>query len=618
MKNRPGLKAKMGYRFDNIMSKGTAALVMLLFLITAAVVIVTGILGSLLMRDLPTGVGIWQSLMHALDAGTLAGDDTGNAGFLFLMSAVTLCGIFVTSILIGIISTGFEQKLNTLRKGTSKVIESGHTVIIGFNDGIYTLLSELIEAGASQKKNCIVVVGEQEKESMEELMRGHIRNLKTTRIIVKSGKPTEDFLLSRASVETSKSIIINQEDDFSVIKTILAVVNHLKAHDAYDGGPHITAMIRDQENLDAAKIAGEGKAEVLYFKDALSRIIAHTCRQPGLSYVLTEFFDFGGDEFYFEHFPDLAGKTFGDTLNLFERSTVVALEHDGQVMLNPPMHTLLTSQDRIVHLAEDDNASKPQKQPPAMDLSVEAAQHHPDAANNHLLILGINHFLPDILKELDNYADRGTVISVAAPQIPPEYLQGRFENIMVNGVECDIYHKASLEALTGNDTRNILLLSDMECLSDEADSKTLVLLIHLRDIGRRIGRDFNLTSEMRSVDNQKLAMVANVNDFVVGNTITNLMMAQVSENRMLAGLFEDLLDADGSELYMKKACRYVKPGIETDFYAITELARRRGEIAVGYKKVTPDGIVIKTNPAKSDRVVFDEDDCLIVIAQDNH
>ncbi len=38
------------------------------------------------------------------------------------------------------------------------------------------------------------------------------------------------------------------------------------------------------------KIAGEGMAEVLYFKDAISRIIAHTCRQPGLSHVLTDFF----------------------------------------------------------------------------------------------------------------------------------------------------------------------------------------------------------------------------------------------------------------------------------------------------------------------------------------
>lgn len=57
---------------------------------------------------------------------------------------------------------------------------------------------------------------------------------------------------------------------------------------------------------------------------------------------------------------------------------------------------------------------------------------------------------------------------------------------------------------------------------------------------------------MRSVDNQELATVAKVNDFVVGSIITNLMIAQISENRKLARLFEDLLDADGSELYMKR------------------------------------------------------------------
>lgn len=617
-KTTPGFKARFGYLFDNIMARGTAALVLLLFLITAMVVVLAGVIGSLLNKDLSAGVTIWQSLMHALDAGTLAGDDTGNAGFLLVMSAVTVCGIFVTSILIGIISTGFEQKLYALRKGTSKVIETGHTVIIGFNEGIYTILSELIEAGANQKKNCIVVLGEQDKEAMEELIKGHIQDLKTTRIICKAGKPTEDFLLDRASLETCKSIIINQEDDFSVIKVILAAVNFLKAKGAFDREAHITAMIHHRENLDAARIAGEGKAEVLYFKDALSRIIAHTCRQPGLSLVLTEFFDFGGDEFYFEHFPELCGRTFGGILNLFERSTVVGITHNGQVMLNPPMDTKLESNDCIIHLAEDDSVSKPQSQMPAVDLSAESFAKNADDESNHLLVLGYNSYLPDILKELDNYASSGTVITVAGAQIPAELTASRFTNITVSIAECDIYSRAGLESLVCDRIKNILLLSDLDLNSDEADAKTLLLLIQLRDIEKKLGRNFNMTSEMRSVDNQKLASVANVNDFVVGSTITNLIIAQVSENRKLALLFEDLLDADGSELYMKKANRYVKPGVETDFYTVTEIAKKRNEIAVGYKRATADGITIKTNPSKSERIRFGSEDYLIVIAQDNN
>jgi hypothetical protein len=38
---------------------------------------------------------------------------------------------------------------------------------------------------------------------------------------------------------------------------------------------------------------------------------------------------------------------------------------------------------------------------------------------------------------------------------------------------------------------------------------------------------------------------------------------------------------------------------------------------VGYKKATSGGILVRTNPVKSDRVTFGEEDYLIVIAQDS-
>lgn len=617
-KKKPGLKEKISYQFDNMMSKGTISLIFILFLITAIVVVIAGVLASFINKDIPAGVTIWQSLMHALDAGTLAGDDTNNIGFVILMAVVTVCGVFITSILIGIINTGFEQKLYSLRKGTSKVIETGHTVVIGFNDSIFTILSELIEAGNNQKKNCIIVLGEEDKDVMEELIKSHIEDYKTTKIICKSGKLTESFLLDRASLETSKSIIINQDNDFSVIKIILAAVNYLKSKKAFHKDLHITSMIYNKANLDAAKIAGEGKAEVLFFKDALSRIIAHTCQQPGLSRVLTEFFDFAGDEFYFESFPELSDKTFGDILNMFEHSTVVGLEHNGKVMLNPPMDTKLKPEDYVIHLAADDNVSKPQFQLPKMDLSIQASMKNAEIENNHLLVLGYNHYLPDILSELDKYADKGTIITVGGIEIPEVLEANQHENIKVIRIECDIYNRINLESLLLDKIENILLLSDLECSNDEADAKTLLLLIQLRDISKKWNRKFNLTSEMRSVSNQKLAKVANVNDFVVGSAITNLIIAQISENRKLALLFEDLLDVDGSELYMKKAYRYVKTDVETDFYSLTELAKKRNEIVVGYKKTTPGGILIKTNPKKSDRISFSGEDYLIVIAEDNN
>src|SRR5436190_2001409 len=79
---------------------------------------------------------LWMNLMRLLDAGTMGGDD-GSGPFLASMLAVTFCGIFVTSILIGTITSGIEAKLDELRKGRSHIIESNHTVILGWSEQIF-------------------------------------------------------------------------------------------------------------------------------------------------------------------------------------------------------------------------------------------------------------------------------------------------------------------------------------------------------------------------------------------------------------------------------------------------------------------------------------------------
>ena len=161
-------REKIQYQFDNIMSKGTIALIGLLFGITMIVVGLAGIVAVIFGADGGLGSQIWASAMHVLDAGTLTADTLDSIPYVIIMSVVTLCGLFVTSILIGIITTGFESRLKELRKGKSIVLEERHTVIIGFNDNVYTLLNELIEANSNHKNQCIVVVGTQEKEEMEE------------------------------------------------------------------------------------------------------------------------------------------------------------------------------------------------------------------------------------------------------------------------------------------------------------------------------------------------------------------------------------------------------------------------------------------------------------------
>ena len=150
MKKR-SLRERISYWFDCMMSKGPIAMSLLLFAITAAIVGVIGIVAYFVSDDGGVLYQLWSSLMYTLDAGNLAGVPTDNIIYLLLMFLATLCGLFLTSVLIGIVATGVEDKLSNLRKGVSVVQKDDHTVIIGFDNNVYSILRELIEANANQK-----------------------------------------------------------------------------------------------------------------------------------------------------------------------------------------------------------------------------------------------------------------------------------------------------------------------------------------------------------------------------------------------------------------------------------------------------------------------------------
>ena len=615
MKKR-SFKQRMKYRFDNIMSKGTIALIGLLCGATCILVCVAGLICLFLGIDGGIGENIWVSFMHALDPGTITTDTLENIPFIVLQTIVTICGIFISSILIGIISSGLETKLSNLRKGTSVVIEEGHTIILGFNDNIYTLINELIGANENQKDGCIVVVGEEEKEVMEDAIFSRFPDTKTTRIICRTGSPCEPHILERCSVETSKSIIINEYDDPESIKIILALTSYLKDKELTYPNLYYTVAINDTQNVEAARIAGDGRAEVIFANDAISRIIAHTCRQPGLSQVLVELFDYDGDELYFEDVKELQGLTFKETLNRFDKAVVFGIRNDSGTYMNPPMDTVITPEDKLILLEDDDGSFEVTAIPKIEEslITKDIPERKLDE-NDDLLVLGTNDMLPAILREYDCYVDDGTrVLIVSEEEIDLSEEKYRHINPEIR-MESNV-NRTRMEELLTEDLDNVLILSNKSMEAEAADARTLLSLIYLWDIIKKRKKRVSITSEMRRTVNQRLATQSRSDDFVIGSNIVNLLMTQIAENRELTALFEDILDEDGSELYMKPIENYVQLNVPVDFYTVTESASRQSHIAVGYKKIIDGEMLIVTNPSKKETITFEEGDLLIVIAED--
>ena len=620
------------YWLDEQFSRGTGTLIFWLGVLSLAVILVAGLIISL-FQIAPGGEGrlnffeaAWQSLMRTLDAGTMGGDE--GWGFRFIMFLVTLGGVFIISTLIGVLTSGVEGKLEALRKGRSRVLESGHTVILGWSEQIFTLVSELVEANANQPKACVVVMGAHDKVEMEEEITGKVPHLGTTKLVCRSGQPMDMADLNLVSLNTAKSIIVlspeSEDADAEVIKTVLAIVNHpQRREEPY----HIVAEIYDPKNMEAAAVAGKDEVEWVLVGDFVARVIAQTCRQSGLSVVYTELLDFGGDEIYIKEEPALIGKNFGEALLSYETNTVMGVCRAGQMpQLNPPMDTLLRTGDQLILVAEDDDK---------ISLSMERGRHIQEAAiqaghssapqPEKTLVLGWNKRGATILRELDQYVPDGSQVMVVANA---ENLEEDLEACRPLLAHQSLTHHSSdttsrtvLDGLDLAGFNHIIVL----CYSDQlpvqqADARTIVTLLHLRDIADKAGLKFTIVSEMLDLRNRSLAAVTRTDDFIVSDKLVSLMMAQISENKQLNGVFMDLFDPEGSEIYLKPVQDYVQTGVEVNFYTVVEAARRRGEVAIGYRltqyaRDAERSFGVKINPSKSDGITFSPTDKIVVISE---
>ncbi len=296
----------------------------------------------------------WESLMRALDTGTVAGDI--GWGFRIVGLVITLGGIFIVSMLIGIISNAIQNKIEDLRKGRSLVLENGHTLILGWSSKIFSIISELIVANENQKNAKIVILADLDKIEMEDEIKTVIPDTKNTKIICRSGSPIDINDLKIVNPGNAKSIIIVSpevdEPDTHVIKTILALKN---APNKSEKPYHIVSEIKDIKNLKVGEMIGNDEVTLILSKDIISRIVAQTCRQSGLSVVYTELFDFEGDELYFQEEPGLFGKAFKESLFMYDDSTVMGIRKiDGKILINPKMDTVFEKGDKVIAITEDD------------------------------------------------------------------------------------------------------------------------------------------------------------------------------------------------------------------------------------------------------------------------
>ena len=310
------------YRLDYFFSTNEWAKVILLFGLSYALVVFGA--GLLVIGDSDDydtiSEAAWTSWTYVVDPGAQADAPSElipRAVSLF----VTLGGLLVFALLIGIVGESIGEKIEDLKTGKSRVFESGHTLMLNWNDKSIAVIQQIALANESEGGGVMVVLSDLEKEYMEDKLENAINakenplDLMGTEVVCRQGNPILENDLKKVSANTARAVIAltppdfdSDEADANMLRQVLA----LKALDenfGSDGDRHVVVELQDVDNKELIQMVAPDFAEVIVNHDMIGRLMLQCARTPELAYVLDSMMGFEGEShlcpFYLSILPCL-------------------------------------------------------------------------------------------------------------------------------------------------------------------------------------------------------------------------------------------------------------------------------------------------------------------------
>jgi Trk K+ transport system NAD-binding subunit len=606
------VEKRLNYWFDNRMAKGSFWLIRDLILVTLliALLIAVYIIIFGLSEDKENVEVLWTSISTVMNAWMPEYDGEVGLGYLILLSISAIVGVLFTSVLIGIITSAIEQRIDVLKKGNSLVLEKRHIIILGFYPGEYTLLNQLILSAAGEKL-CIVLAEDMERDEMERIIKESVAVPKNVRIICRSVDITDPTSIEKCSVETCKEVIISPTDDVRTTKAILAVSALLQNKEI--SGIRINAIISKKEYRFPPSLAEVHNISTIQTNEIIAKMIAHSCTQSGLSDTFRELFNYEGSEFHLTELEDVDGKSFCDLLVQTDDGVPVGIIRDKKVKLNPPKDYQIRENDRIIVFSEEKDSPRIKRNSNYTLPEVDNSSSMVKRDYTDTVIIGHNETLPIILRELP-------------VNISKVYLVGQDDEIeemadlqkIAARRKLEIsYHKGNLKSDSflleiAEFAEHIVILCDHELEDEEADMFNIFLLLNLRDIRTRYKLDFNITVEMKKEHNQKLIGRCDKIDFLVASSMSSLLLAQLSESPELMDVFHEILSNRGNELYLKNA-KDIKLIGKYTIRDLRYILLQRGYILLGLLDEEKNSFF---NPPLEYEVTLGSGDSLIVLGEE--
>eukprot|EP01052_Picozoa_sp_SAG31_P029963 SAG31_NODE_3030_length_4767_cov_3.085904_3_plen_554_part_00 len=553
--------------------------------------------------------------------------------------------------------------MEEFNKGLSKVMESDHTLLLGWNDKTIPTILELCNANESEGGGTIVVLADRDKQEMEaEISEVCGEHLRGSTVVCRSGLPVRVEDMRRCSVGTARSVIMFADDlsspdesDARLLRVVLALIG---IQEFVESDAHAVAEVRDIDNKDLIHLAGKQKVETLAAADTVGRLMLQCALQPGLGLVMHTLLGFEGSEFYMAEHPELVGVSFGSISLRFADAVPIGIKskHTG-VHLNPSDEYVLEEGDELVVLADDDDTYSSACNEFEHSTDPPPRTDGDEKGGETLLFCGWRRDMSHIVMALDQMVPKNTNLHILCSLTEDEQrhrMVGGDDDELDSSVHdrdgdgnldlanTTVFHhqghhvsRSALELLPLEEFHATLVLADDSAGAtrgaEATDSESLACLLRIRDIvatrngnkkhkpTKSIGPQ-QIISEILDSRTKDLLAISGVSEYVMSNALIASALAMIAEDRNVNGVLDELLSGgDGNEVYVRPSSRYVHPNEQASMFDVMARARQRAEVAIGY--ILDDGsmepAIVRLNPPdKNKRREWKENDRIVVLAQD--
>ncbi|QCD76435.1 probable ion channel SYM8 isoform X1 [Vigna unguiculata] len=597
---------------------------------------------------------LWHSWTYVADSGNHA--ETEGTGQRIVSVSISSGGMLIFAMMLGLVSDAISEKVDSLRKGKSEVIEKNHILILGWSDKLGSLLKQLAIANKSVGGGVIVVLAEKEKEEMEMDIAKLEFDFMGTSVICRSGSPLILADLKKVSVSKARAIIVLASDenaDQSDARALRVVLSLTGVREGLGG--HVVVEMSDLDNEPLVKLVGGELIETVVAHDVIGRLMIQCALQPGLAQIWEDILGFENAEFYIKRWPQLDGLFFKDVLISFPDAIpcgVKVAADGGKIIINPDDSYVLRDGDEVLVIAEDDDTYAPGPLPEVCKRLCPRIRDPPKFPEK-ILFCGWRRDIDDMIMVLEALLAPGSELwmfnEVPEKEREKKLVDGgldvsELENIKLVHREGNAVIRRHLEGLPLETFDSILILAD-ESVEDSvahSDSRSLATLLLIRDIqSRRLpykdtkstslrlsGFSHNswiremqqasdksiIISEILDSRTRNLVSVSRISDYVLSNELVSMALAMVAEDKQINRVLEELFAEEGNEMCIKPAEFYLFDQEELCFYDIMIRGRTRKEIVIGYRLANQDRAII--NPSeKSEPRKWSLGDVFVVVAK---